>query len=63
MNLLLKFISFLGLALTVVPAILVFMGQLPFETHRLLMLFGMIMWFGATPFWMNKKENEKAPNV
>lgn len=53
---LLKTLSFAGLALTVVPAILVFNGTIPFEMHTNLMVFGMILWFGTSPFWMKEKE-------
>lgn len=56
MNLLLKIASFTGLALTIVPAILVFTGTIPFEMHTSLMFFGMILWFGTSPFWMKEKE-------
>jgi hypothetical protein len=62
MRILLQIISFLGLALTVVPAILVFLGQLPFETNQTLMFIGMVLWFGATPFWIGKDDNKKAPS-
>lgn len=57
MRLLLQLLSFLGLALTIVPAVLVFMRQLPFQTHITLMFIGMVLWFGATPFWINRKES------
>jgi hypothetical protein len=64
MRLLLQLLSFLGLALTIVPAVLVFMGQLAFETNQTLMLIGMLLWFGATPFWMGKDAKGKAsPNA
>lgn len=53
---LLKTLSFAGLALTIVPAILVFTGSIPFEMHTNLMFFGMILWFGTSPFWMKEKE-------
>jgi hypothetical protein len=51
---LLKLISFIGLGLTVVPAFLVFMGIVSFDTNKMLMLFGSICWFGTAPFWINK---------
>ena len=50
---LLKLASFLGLALTVIPAFLVFAGAIPWETHALLMLAGTILWFATAPFWMH----------
>lgn len=59
MRLLLQLLSFLGLALTIVPSVLVFMGQLAFETNQTLMFIGMVLWFGATPFWMGKDAKGK----
>jgi hypothetical protein len=60
MRLLLQLLSFIGLALTIVPAVLVFTGHLAFETNQTLMLIGMVLWFGATPFWMGKGKKEAA---
>ncbi len=56
MELLLKIISGLGLALTVIPAFLVFAGTIPWSTHATLMLIGTLMWFGSAPFWMKKAD-------
>jgi hypothetical protein len=52
MHLILKIISYLGLALSIVPAFLVFAGKIELETHYQLMIAGMVMWFGTAPFWM-----------
>ena len=52
MNALLKAASALGLALTVVPAVLVFVGGLPWDTHAWLMLAGTALWFTTAPLWM-----------
>jgi len=57
MNRVLKLISFLGLALTVVPAFLVFTGSMGWGTHATLMLLGAVLWFGSAPFWMREKRN------
>ena len=62
MRIFLQLLSFLGLALTIVPAVLVFTGQLPFQTNSTLMFVGMILWFGATPFWMDQKDRSKTTN-
>lgn len=48
----LKALSFLGLALTIVPSMLVFRGTIAIETHYTLMIVGMVLWFGTAPFWM-----------
>lgn len=55
MRTLLKVISYIGLALTVIPSFLVVAGSLSLDTHKLLMAIGMILWFAASPFWMDKK--------
>ena len=52
MNALLKLLSALGLALTVVPAALVFLAGLAWETHAVLMGVGTVLWFATAPFWM-----------
>ncbi|MBN1351185.1 hypothetical protein JXJ21_17330 [candidate division KSB1 bacterium] len=54
MKSLLKIISYLGLAATVVPSCLVFTGTIELETHKLFMAIGMIAWFLTAPFWMHK---------
>ena len=53
MSTLLKLVSFLGLALTVVPAFLVFAGTISWSTHAALMLVGAVLWFASAPFWMS----------
>ena len=47
-----KTLSFIGLALTVVPAFLVFSGKLTWDTHVFLMGIGAVLWFATAPFWM-----------
>ncbi|SHG57033.1 hypothetical protein SAMN05443144_1359 [Fodinibius roseus] len=56
MNILLKIVSFFGLGLTVVPSILVFWQSLSMEDHKFYMIFGMILWFATSPFWMKEQE-------
>lgn len=53
---LLKILSFIGLALTVVPAFLVFAGIISLPEHKQLMFFGTLTWFATAPFWMNKPQ-------
>ena len=52
MTALLKAASAVGLALTVVPAALVFLAGLEWGTHALLMLVGTALWFATAPFWL-----------
>lgn len=56
MTLLLKILSFAGLALTIVPSLLVFTDVISFDMHTNLMFFGMVLWFATSPFWMKEKE-------
>jgi hypothetical protein len=48
-------ISFIGLALTLLPSFLVFANAISWDTYLLLMNIGTIMWFVSAPFWMGKK--------
>lgn len=58
MKLLLKIISYTGLALTIIPSILVFNGVIVLKTHFILMVVGLILWFSTAPFWMKSKSLE-----
>lgn len=49
-------ISLLGLLLTIVPSILVFVNILPMQDNFNLMIVGTIFWFGSAPFWMKSKK-------
>ncbi|MBD3626572.1 MULTISPECIES: hypothetical protein [Cyclobacterium] len=60
MKLLIKIISFLGLGLNIIPAILVFGTYMSADTCKLLMLIGTVLWFGTAPSWMNKKDADPA---
>lgn len=55
MILLSKLVSFSGLVLTLLPAILLFAGKLETTQNYQLMLLGMILWFISAPYWMLKK--------
>ena len=54
---LLKLISFVGLALTVVPAFLVFAGVMTFDRYTTWMFAGTLLWFFSAPFWMQRHED------
>lgn len=49
-------ISFVGLALTIVPAFLVFFQTMTLDQNKNLMFIGTIMWFITAPFWMKHKK-------
>ena len=52
----LKIISFLALALTVVPSFLYLNGSVGLDSAKLLMLIATVAWFVASPFWINRKD-------
>ncbi len=45
-----------GLILTLLPSILVFMGTISGDTHKLLMLIGMLLWFSTGPLWIKRPD-------
>ncbi len=55
MKLLIKLISYTGLVLTLVPALLVFAGIINLNSFKVLLILGGLMWFTTAPFWVNKR--------
>lgn len=55
MKILLIIISCIGLAMSIVPSVLVFLGKMDMQTNTTLMAIGMVLWFGTSPFWINSK--------
>ena len=49
-------ISFIGLALTIIPSFMVLIGEASMDQNKTFMLVGTLLWFGSVPFWMNKKK-------
>lgn len=58
MNIILKIISYLALAGTIIPATLVFTGSMDLQTNKNIMAISMVLWFVAAPFWINKKSKD-----
>lgn len=56
MKILLIILSLAGLALTVVPSVLVFLQTISLDDHKFYMLIGMVMWFVTAPFWIKEQE-------
>ncbi|WP_299530136.1 hypothetical protein [Ulvibacterium sp.] len=57
MKAVLKIISYLGLALTIIPVFFVLGGSLDDASYKTLLLVGTLCWFFTAPFWMfGKKE-------
>lgn len=59
MKSLLKIISYIGLALTLVPSFFVFTNTITLANNKVLMIVGTLLWFLTVPFWMNKKEQQE----
>ncbi len=57
-SLILKIISYLALAGTIIPSMLVFFGDMDLQTNKNIMTISMIIWFVTVPFWINKKVDE-----
>jgi len=51
----LKIISYLALAGTIIPSLLVFFGDLDLQLNKNIMVVSMLVWFVTAPFWINKK--------
>jgi len=59
MKILLKTGSFLGLALTIVPSLIFFTGDLELSQMKIYMGVGMVLWFVTAPFWINKSSKSE----
>lgn len=59
MKSLIKIISFIALAVTLVPSFLVFKGIISPELSKTLMLIGTIVWFVSASFWMNSSDEKE----
>jgi len=56
MKTLLKIVSFVGLGLTIIPSVMVLIGEATPGQNKNLMLIGTLLWFGTVSFWMHKKK-------
>jgi predicted exporter len=57
MKRLLSSYGIIALLATVVPSILVYSGTIELETHKTIMVAGMILWFVTAPFFMKRKNS------
>jgi hypothetical protein len=55
MRKLLQLASYLALAGIVIPPILYFRGELGRDVVNTVTLLASVLWFAATPFWMNDR--------
>ena len=54
----LKIISYIGLALTLIPAFFVFTGSISLDANKNLMLIGTIIWFVSAVLWQKAPKTE-----
>ncbi|MBX3426867.1 MAG: hypothetical protein KF688_14400 [Pirellulales bacterium] len=54
MHALLKLVSYAGLALTIVPSVLVYRGAIEMDMHYKIMIVGMLLWFGSAVVWIKQ---------
>jgi hypothetical protein len=55
MKMLATVLAIIALGLTIIPAILVFIGKMDLTLHKQLMTAGTILWFVCAPIWFRKK--------
>ena len=55
MKLVLKVISYIALAVLIVPPVLVYLQKMELATCKHWMLVGTVGWFALAPFWMDRK--------
>jgi len=60
LRLILQLVSWLALAGTVLPSCLFIAGQMDLNNVKTAMLVSTIVWFVATPLWMQRKTDETA---
>jgi hypothetical protein len=53
-----QIISYLALTATLLPAVLFFADKLALPTAQLWMLVSALVWFAATPLWMEHKATD-----
>ena len=58
MKTLLPIVSYLGLALVIVPPLAYLAGAMDKSVMSSVMLAGTIVWFASVPFWMNRRTPE-----
>lgn len=56
MRVALQIISYIALAMAVIPSIVYFSGGMELERVKTLMLLATVVWFVVTPFWMGRKK-------
>jgi len=60
---LLKLLSLVGLILSIVPPVMLFLGKMQMDSMKLWMGVGMVVWMVTAPFWINKKMEDGRPKM
>jgi len=55
-----KYISYLGLAITVAAPLLVWAGKISIEANKIILIVSMILWFGSAIFWIKHDPSANA---
>ena len=55
---LLKLLSVVGLILSIVPPVMLFLGKMEMDSMKLWMGVGMVAWMVTAPFWINKSSQQ-----
>ena len=55
-----QIISWLALAGTVVPSLLLLLGKMPLDQVKTIMLVASVVWFVFTPLWMGRQQDDQA---
>ena len=53
-----RVLSWLALAVTIVPSILFFYGRMTLDQTKLWMFIATVVWFATAPVWMERQQSE-----
>ncbi len=56
MRLVLQILSWIALALTIVPSVLFLSDKMELDTMKHTMTIATVLWFVVTPFWMGREK-------
>ena len=59
MKRMIKILSFISLAITLVAPVMVWQGMLDPATNKRILAFAMLLWFATAPWWMNSNKEPK----
>lgn len=56
MRIALQIVSYIALALTIIPSVLFLKGAMDLERVKMVMLIMTLVWFAVTPLWMGREK-------